>query len=268
MKLSMNTSLRTLAAVAALSLAPLAGAATINFSSLETVLANPGDTQSKMSALWTGWATQLYEYNMPFIELANEPLAPFPIAEFRMSIGDTNYNFSNVFFRKEDTNSYPFPANGEYAITGFSTPNIEFDTRVEEGGNVLVVDFRGRGGLRQGEVVRFQVDIDRDASGPGMLMFADFPTVFFNPNGGSDTTGNSVLTLSYIGTNQTTSDVLPNFPISSQVAGFLQNPRPYQVMQPIDVFPDRPFGFPEIPEPAAGLLAGVAAACVAGRRRG
>lgn len=262
-----STMPRVTAFVAALALSAATQAATINFSSLETVLADPTDMNSKMTALWTGWATQVYEYNMPFIELANESNAPFAINEFRMTIGDTNYNFSNVFFRKEETNSYPYPANGEYAITGFSTPDIDFDTSVEDGGDTLVVDFSSRGGLQPGEVVRFQVDLDRDSDVGGMMMFADFPSVFFTPNGGADTTGNSEISLSYIGTNQTTSFTVPNYNMSDATTLYLSTPRPYQVMQPIDVFPDTPTGFPEVPEPTAGLLAALAAAAAGARRR-
>ncbi|TWT97041.1 hypothetical protein Pla108_28180 [Botrimarina colliarenosi] len=259
---------RMLAIAAAFALTTAASAATINFSSLETVLAAPTDMNSKMTALWTGWSTQVYEYNMPFIQLGNESDAPFAIDEFRMSIGDTNYGFSNVFFRKEETNSYPYPANGEYAITGFSTPDIEFDTRLEEGGDVLVVDFGARGGLKPGEVVRFQVDIDRDDDNGGMMRFADYTSVFFTPNGGADTTGNSELSLTYIGTNQTTNVTLPNYPVSAAVAGYLQTPRPYAVMQPIDVYPDTPFGFEEIPEPTTALMAALGLVTIASRRRG
>ena len=245
-----------------------AGAQTmINFSSLETVLVNPMDMNNKMTALWTGWATQVYEYNMPYIELKNESNAPFAVETFRMSIGDTNYHFSNIFFRKESTNSYPYAANGEYALTGFSTPGIQFDTAVENGGDTLLVDFSARGGLKPGEIVRFQVDLDRDTDIGGMKMFADYPSVFFTPNGGADTTGNSVITLSYVGTNQTTATTLPNYSMSAATTGYLTTPRPYSVMQPLDVFPDVPVGFPEIPEPTAGVLAAVAVVAVTARRR-
>lgn len=262
---SLMTSALALAAAAIA--VPASAQTTINFSSLETVLVNPMDMNNKMTALWTGWATQVYEYNMPYIELKNDSNAPFAVETFRMSIGDTNYNFSNIFFRKESTNSYPYAANGEYALTGFSTPNIEFATGIEDGGNTLLVDFSARGGLKPGEVVRFQVDLDRDSDIGGMKMFADYPSVFFTPNGGADTTGNSVISLSYVGTNQTTSTTLPNYSMSAATTGYLTTPRPYSVMQPIDVFPDVPVGFPEIPEPTAGMLAAIAVAAVAARRK-
>jgi hypothetical protein len=262
--LSLMTGVLALAASIA---APAAAQTTINFSSLETVLVNPMDMNNKMTALWTGWGTQVYEYNMPFIELRNASNSPFAVETFRMTIGDTDYKFSNIFAQKENTNSYPFAANGEYAITGFSTPTIDFETFIELSGDQLVVDFSERGGLQPGEVVRFQVDIDRDVAGVGK-MYADFPSVFFTPNGGSDTSGNSVVTLSYVGTDQTTTNTLPNFAMSDATTGFLTTPRPYSIMQPIDVFPDTPIGFPEIPEPAAGLMAMTAMAALAARRRG
>lgn len=237
-------------------------AASINFSSLETVLADPNDSLSKMSASWTGWATQLLEYNMPFIQLTNEPNNGFAIETFRMSIGDTNYQFSNIFQGKSDTNSYPFPANGEYAITGFSTPDVQFTTSVEDGGDTLVIDF-GPGGLAPGETATFQVDIDADVMAPGMMLFADYTSVFFNQGGGPDTTGNSELELTYVGTNQTASLTLPNFDIGA-AAQFLQAPRPYSIMQPVPVFPSIPLDI--IPEPTSAVLAIVGLLGVTKRR--
>lgn len=239
-----------------------AQAVTINFSSLEQVLADPDDTNSKMSALWTGWATQLYEYNMPFIEIEND--SAFAVERFTMTIGDENYQFSNEFLRKEDTNSYPFPADGSWAIGGYSTPDIEFTSSIADNGDQLVVDF-GDGGLQPGEVVRFQVDIDRDPPGDGMMMFADYTSVFFQPSG-DDTSSNSMLSFEFDGIAQPSTLRLPNLGVSGNVAQFLQNPRPYNVMQMIDVYPGTTLDV--IPEPTTAVLTLLAAAGIVGRRVG
>ncbi len=231
-----------------------AQAATINFSSLETVLADPDDKNSMMTALWTGWATQLYEYNMPFIELTNESDAPAPIMSFTMTIGDEDYQFSNEFFRKGNTNSHPYPADGSWAIAGYSTPDVDFTSSIADDGNELTVDF-GDVGLQPGETVRFQVDIDRDRE--GLMMFADYTSVFF---------GKSKISLDFAGIDQDPTEVtLPALPVSADVAMFLQNPRPYNVMQPIDVFPDTTIDV--IPEPTTTLLASLAAIGFVARRR-
>lgn len=238
-----------------------AQAATINFSSLETVLADPTDMNSKMTALWTGWATQLYEYNMPFIELSNEADSPAAISSFTMTIGDTNYGFSNEFFRKESTNSFPYPADGSWAIAGFSTPDIDFTSSIADDGDTLIVNF-GNGGLQPGETVRFQVDIDRDDDEGGMMLFADYTSVFVRSGG-----PNSVISLDFAGIDQDPAPfMLPDLPVSNGVAQFLQTPRPYNVMQPIDVFPDTVID--PVPEPSTVLLASLALAGFAARRRG
>lgn len=261
-----NVTMKSLAALAALfAITPVMQAATINFSSLETVLADPEDKNSKMSALWTGWVTQLYEYNMPFIQLANESDAPYAIQSYTMTIGDTDYEFSNEFWGKDNTNSYPFAANGEYAITGFSTPDVDFTTSIADDGDTLVIDF-GPDGLAPGEVVRFQVDIDADDDAPqGTMMYADYTSVFFEANGGDDISGNSDIELAFIDTDITAQVTLPNPSVDASIAQFFQAPRPYSQMQMTPQFPATPFDV--IPEPTTGMLAGLAMAGLVARRR-
>lgn len=263
--MNQHVSMKTFALFAVmLAAAPAVQAATINFSSLETVLADPMDKNSKMSALWTGWVTQVYEYNMPFIELTNESDAPYAIDTYTMSIGNTNYEFSNEFWGKDNTNSYPYAANGEYAITGFSTPDVVFTTSVTDGGDTLVVDF-GPDGLQPGETVRFQVDIDADENSEGMMMYADYTSVFFNANGGDDISGNSNIELTFVNSTDTSQLTLPNYEVDGSIAQYFQSPRPYQQMQMAPEFPATPFGF--VPEPTTGLLAGLAVAFAVTRRQ-
>ena len=269
MKSATSIRLFVAAGLAAVAAGPTAQAFTFNIASLETVLADPENTNDKMSALWTGWATQVYEYNMPFIELANPSPTFRSVSEFRLTLGDTNYRFDNTFLRKEDTNSYPYEANGEYAISGFSnrvskqdpTELIPFTTRLEDGGDTLVVDFTARGGLKADEVVRFQVDISPDLGEdgkkkPGTSTFVPFTEALYPIHGRIDFVEDD--------------GFLPFFlnapPMSDAVAQFLRTPRPYQTMQMIDVHPDRDLG-EIIPEPASALLLSLAASLGFARRR-
>lgn len=259
------TTVKLFAALAAMLVAGSGQAATIAFSSLETILAAPDDMDSKMTALWTGWSTQQLEYNMPYIELVNEADAPSAISTFTITIGDEDYQFSNIFAGKANTNSFPYPANGEYALTGFSTPDVQFTTSVEEDGNVLVVDF-GQDGLAPGEVVRFQVDIDRDPGVDGVKMYADYLSVFSTPNGGDDTSGNSEITITYLDPDLLAQFTVPNWEVESGVMNYLNSPRPYSTMQTPFVTPDG--GMDPVPEPTGALLAALALGLVGAGRRG
>lgn len=258
----MNHKTWMLAAVAALSpAAAMAQGVSLNFSSLETVLADPDDKMSMMSASWTSWATQLYEYNMPFIEVSNPSTSTLTVESFQMTIGNTNYQFSNEFFRKESTNSHPYPADGSYAITGFSTPGVALNSSVQIDGDQLTVNFED--GLAPGEVVRFQVDINRDTD--DMMLFADFTSVFFNNDNGDEEVPNSEIRIDYADSDQFALLTLPDFEIDPDVELYQQTPRPYSVMQPIPTFPD--VVVDPVPEPTAALLASLALAAVGARRR-
>jgi hypothetical protein len=258
MKNTKNT-FRSLAVMAVALLATAASAATINFSSIETVLANPMDKASKMHAAWVGWQTEVYENNMPFIELANEVGQP-AILSFKMTIGDTNYRFANEFKNKAKTNSWDIPANGQFALAGKSTPGIAFTTTTEDNGDTLVLNF-GNGGLQAGQRVIFQVDINPNLNSPSMSMFAPYTSVFFN----SGAPKNSVITLDYAGLVQDSVVELPNFTIPNGMGVDLSSPRPYNQMQMIPTFPDTEI--PPIPEPAGLAIVASGAALLAGRRK-
>lgn len=238
---------------------------TVNFSSIEVLLAQPDRMDLQKLALWAGWATQQYEYNMPFIEISNPSDATQAITSFEMSIGDTKFQFSKAFLRKEDTNAGAFPANGiDYAIAGYSTPDIEFESSIDNGGDLLVVDFTD-GGLLPGEVVRFQVDIDRDANQPTQKLFADYTSVFFKSDGSTDTSQNSEITVTFADGSDVNL-VLPNQNVDGAISRFFQSARPYSTPQQGVKF-SVPL-VPVIPEPSAGLLAGLALAALGARRRG
>ena len=252
-------------ALALLATPAIANAATINLSSLETVLENPDPHTNPVInyAACVGWMTEVIEHNTPFIEIANG-VADQAISMFKMTIGDTRYQFSNIFSGKEFTNAWNIPANGEYALLGLSTPGIHFTTTIEDGGDTLVVDF-GPGGLLPGQTVRFQVDIDMDPGSQGTLMYAAYSSVFFEPNGGSDISGNSVISIFDEGNPLPAITTLPNFSVMNPDPAL--NPRPHSEMQMLDLDrPDLQLNRDPIPEPSSLILSSLAAALCVTRR--
>lgn len=263
-------------AISLFSFSQNATAVSVNFSSIEMALANPENfaddatfdqKQQGMNALWVDWQTQMFEYNMPFIEIANGSDQTLSISEFRMTIGDTDYQFSNEFKHKNKTNSFPFAANGEYAIAGYSTPDIPFTSSIENGGDVLVLNF-GNGGLKPGEVVRFQVDINADDLGLGMMSFAPYTEIFFNKDGvpGVIDPNNSIVAFEFVEDVAGISAQLPNYQVIHAVD--VEDPRDHADMQMIDLLPPLDLTG-EIPEPTSLTLLGIAglgAACCRRRR--
>ncbi|TWT43310.1 PEP-CTERM sorting domain-containing protein [Botrimarina hoheduenensis] len=238
-------------------------AATINFSSLETVLADPGHMSAKMYALWTAWFTQVYEYNTPFIELAADA-DDQPITELSLTIGDTAYNFGTEFAGKAWTNASHVGITGQPALLGMTTPGIAFNSFVTDGGDKLVIQFLN-GGLQPGQVARFQVDINSDNPADKKANLASYTEVFFDANGGSNIEGNSIVGLGF-SNGQTTSVQLPNYDLSDSMMASVSTPRSYNIMQMID--PLVPLNITDpIPEPATALLAALAMLGLGGRRR-
>ncbi len=257
----MNRKTKTwiLAAIAALSpAASMAQGVTVNFSSLEVVLAEPDNKMSIMSASWAPWSTQSKEYNMPFIEVSNPASSLNTVESFQMTIGDTNYNFSNEYFGKNKTNSAPFLADGTWAIKGYSTPDIAITSSVQINGDQLVVNFDD--GLKPGEVIRFQVDINPDTD--EQLVLADYTSVFTNNDPSeNESVPNSEIRIEYTDSDEFALLTLPDFEMDFDPL----SPRPYSVMQPIPTFPDTTID--PVPEPTAALLASLAMVAVAARRR-
>lgn len=211
----------------------------LKFSCKEMVLENPDDPMAMKYSAWDTPTQRIADLNMPFLELTNESISEAPITEFNMTIGDTRFHFSDVYF-------------GDYVKLGDSTPGFTLDasdTATDE--DILKVQILN-GGLMPGETVRFRVDIDVDPGYPDIFPHQDFRLVFFDMNG-SDSTDNSVVSVIFSegGMTETVMSQLPDF--ESDNDNYVNNNiRPYSVMEGIDIF--RINGSRSIPEPSSIVL--------------
>ena len=163
----------TVAALAAL-LSPLSAQAEISdtnwslkISERELAFRPPSDAMAMKTLMWDLPANRRTARNLPTICLTNES-ATASITQFKMSIGDEQFNFSNSYF-------------GAYAKLGKDTPGFSLSSSTEDNGNVLVVNFLN-GGVAPGKTVNFLFDIDPDA-GLGLYAYPDYRTVLFDMNG-------------------------------------------------------------------------------------
>lgn len=258
-----------LAVIAAIAVATMLAAptrsqaASINFSSIETVLSDPDNMDDKMLALWTGWLTQLYEYNQPFLQITSDPGDSAPVTEVRLSIGDTNFRFDNEFLGKDMTNAAHIPADGRYALPGSSNPGLVYNSFIDDGGDELVIQFPN--GLGPDDMAIVQFDISPDDPADKVNRFASYSAVLFNVNPGDDNTGNSIVTVEF-GNGLSSSVQLPNLDLDPDMVPSISAPRPYANMQtntpliPLDITDP-------IPEPTAGCLILAGLALASARRR-
>lgn len=225
----------------------------------EMVLEHDGDMDYKMFAAWDSPFQRIAARSMPWVEVKNSDSSSGNLTEFSMTIGDTNYNFSNLF-------------RGEYATLSSTTPDVEISNVVSTG-DLLTVTF-GNGGLAPGEIVRFGIDLDPDAGVPGLFPHPDFRLVLFDMNNldGNGITDNSILTAMFADPNNSAMTALaemrlPDYEVEPpQSLYFNQVVRPYNVMEGIDIFPGGG-GSSAIPEPSSWVLAGLGMAVVALRWR-
>ena len=101
------------------------------------------------------------------------------ITRYMMTIGNEAFHFSNETF-----DDYIFRSTTD-------KPDMALIASVADDGNQLIVDIPG--GLLAGEIARFRVDIAPDD--PEAFAYPDFRLVFFQMNGGEDTSMNSVVTV-------------------------------------------------------------------------
>jgi hypothetical protein len=219
----------------------------------DLVLAHPDDMTMMKLAMWDTTFQRLADRNMPTIQLTNDSISDLPITEFHMTIGDTNFNFSNAFF-------------GTFA-------KFKDDAGISDitstGGDELVIKF-GNGGLQAGDSVRFKIDLDVDAAFANQFyMHPDFRTVLFDMNGmnayggnGSGMSDNSVVTVLF-GSNPGTpvSATMDEYSVSGPEANFFnQFHRGYGIMEGVQIFPlmGAASQNTEIPEPGALVMAMIA----------
>jgi hypothetical protein len=230
----------------------------IKLTESEMVLEHPGDMQYKMFAMWDSPYQRIAARSMPWIEVKNDVGSTGNLTQFSMTIGDTNYNFSNSYM-------------GQYATMSDSTPNVSFSSVVSTG-NVLTLTF-ANGGLAPGQIARFGIDIDPDANVPGLFPHPDFRLVLFDMNNldGKGDSDNSIMTATFTDPNNPAMTALaetqlPDYTVTGpQSQYFNQFVRPYGVMEGIDVFTGGGGNTP-IPEPSSWALVGLGLAGVAAVR--
>lgn len=214
---------------------------TLNLSAKEMVLESPNDPMVMKYSAWDTPTQRIADLNMPFLELTNNSDSDAPITEFNMSIGDTRFHFSDVYF-------------GDYVKLGNSTPGFNLSSTTENNEDVLKVQILN-GGLLPGETVRFRVDIDVDPGFPDIFPHQDFRLVFFqSPSmGGDPSIPSSVVSAIFSEADmmQLVSGSLDNYTTPNNQY-FNNNIRPYSAMEGIDIFS---FGTSQvIPEPSSVVL--------------
>lgn len=153
------------------SLAQNVGAFSVKISEKEMLLEQPDDMTVQKYVMWDLGFQRMSDRNMPYIELTNESMSTAPITEFRLTIGDTRFNFAESFM-------------GEHAMLGSTTPGFNISSSTTGNlGNELVVNI-GDGGLAPGDTLRFKIDLDVDAAYQGQFFqHPDYRTVLFDMNG-------------------------------------------------------------------------------------
>lgn len=220
-----------------------------NISTSEALLENPDDMMVQKIEMWDSPLMRIIKRSRPFIEVTNTSSAGSGqlLTMFTMTIGDTDFNFSDDVL-------------GAYAATGYSTPGAIASSSSSSGGDAITISF-ANGGLAPGEIARFQFDIDPDP-GTGGYVHPDFRTVMFDLDDNGSDADNSELTALFVRTGPGTQtlvsttipdqDLPPGMPLYSQ--GLI---RSYDVEEPLDNFG----GDAEtvIPEPSSVVLTLLAA---------
>lgn len=229
-------------------------------------------------AMWDSAQVRRAARMMPFVEITNLASSTGNLTEFRMSIGDTAFNFSNALL-------------GVYVTPGvmdslpINVPDLDFSIAsatvvTDQGallGDELLITF-GNGGLAPGETARFRVYLAADA---GNTTMPDFREIFGNANAQNfvdptdDFDTNSVFSAVFRDPNDPTMTVttdpaaLADFTLDGPA--FLNSSsvlRPYSAMEPVQIFGGSSLGGPTlIPEPSTIVLGLGAALMGWGARR-
>lgn len=226
----------------------------LKISERELAFRPASDAMAMKTLMWDLPAARRTARNLPTICLTNDS-ATASISEFRMSIGDTQFNFGNSFF-------------GTYAKLGKDTPGISLTSSTEDDGDTLVVKFGN--GIAPGQTVNFLFDIDVDPEfANSFYKFPDYRTVLFDMNGDNlyqnagiindpDDDDNAEVWLTFTQPGQPTITTLkspfPDPTVADGSARFVnQNMARYGDTDPIRAFPLSGGGV--VPEPTAAALA-------------
>jgi hypothetical protein len=147
------------------------GAFTLKLTEKEMNLEHPTDMMWQKYLMWDLPFQRMNDRNMPFLELTNDADSTAPITQFRLTIGDERFHFT-------DQNM------GAFAKLANTTKefNISSST-LNNAGNELIVNI-GDGGLAPGELIRFKIDLDVDAAFQDQFFdHPDYRTVLFDMNG-------------------------------------------------------------------------------------
>jgi hypothetical protein len=263
-------------ALAVAFLSPLAAQAVITdtdwslkISERELAFRPATDAMAMKTLMWDLPAARRAARNLPTICLTNESESA-SISQFKMSIGDEQFNFGNSYF-------------GTYAKLGKDTPGISLTSAIEDGGDTLVVNFGGSG-IAPGQTVNFTFDIDVDAEfASSFYKFPDYRTVLFDMNGDNYYRGagiindpsaddNAEVWLTFSQTGMPSVTTVPSPFADPNVldgsARFVNsNIARYGDSDPVRTFPLD--GGAIIPEPASAVMClfGLAATLVGSRRR-
>ncbi len=190
---------------------------------------------------------RLVARNMPYIELFNDADSNSPIAEYRMTIGDTAYHFSDALL-------------GTYALAGTTTSGVDISSSVAMAGDELIVEILN-GGLLPGDMLRFKIDIDPDFPTGTSADYADYRNVLFDtvsdPSQMS-TADNSTVSVTFASGVSTDPVVFPDVEANSLVSNSITNANTscccFGRSQPLDI-PFRLTGqIVVVPEPASATL--------------
>jgi hypothetical protein len=239
------------------------GAFTLKITEKEMNLEHPTDMDWQKYLMWDLPVERMNDRNMPYLELSNNAESNAPITEFRLTIGDTRFNFS-------DKNM------GMFAMAASTTKNIDITSSTRDDlGDELILKI-GDGGLQPGDMFRFRIDLDVDEEFADVLFaHPDYRTVLFDMNGLNvydgflqqiSSTDNGMASAIYdpaVGPNFTTGPIaLADELVIGPAADFYNNNyRRYRDMDPVRTFligGDTT----AIPEPATAILAAVGAAGV------
>jgi hypothetical protein len=149
---------------------------TLKVTEKEMNLEHPTDMAWQKYIMWDLPFQRMTDRNTPYLELTNNEESTAPITQFRLTIGDTRFNFSNGNMNA-------------FAKLAKTTPNFDI-TSSSPTGNELIVNI-GDGGLDPGDTMRFKIDLEVDAAFKSQFWpQPDYRTVLFDMNGTNIYDGN------------------------------------------------------------------------------